>query len=99
MKSITQDMKYRQSLINYAMKYGVSKASRKYNKARSYIYFWLKRYDGTPESLACRSRSLYRVMKRLGYFKSDKPKDKNKSKPMEQMQYLPTLRHIGQGKI
>jgi hypothetical protein len=29
------------------MKYGVSKASRKYDKARSYIYFWLNRYDGT----------------------------------------------------
>jgi hypothetical protein len=56
MNRITQDMKYRQSLINYAMKYGVSKASRKYNKARSYIYFWLNRYDGTLESLACKSR-------------------------------------------
>jgi transposase InsO family protein len=56
MNSITQDMKYRQSLINYAEKFGVSKASRKYNKGRSYIYFWLARYDGTPESLACRSR-------------------------------------------
>jgi len=33
-------MKYRKSPINYAKKHGVSKASRKYNKARSYIYFW-----------------------------------------------------------
>lgn len=56
MKSITQDMKYRQSLMEYAKKYGVSRASRKYNKGRSYIYFWQKRYDGTLESLACRSR-------------------------------------------
>ena len=56
MNSITQDMKYRQSLLNYALKYGVSKASRRYNKSRSYIYFWLKRYDGTLESLACKSR-------------------------------------------
>ncbi len=56
MKSITQDMKYRQSLMNYAEKYGVSRASRKYNRNRSYIYFWLKRYDGTLESLACQSR-------------------------------------------
>ncbi|NLA86605.1 MAG: IS481 family transposase, partial [Clostridiales bacterium] len=37
MNKITQDMKYRQSLIKYAEKHGVSKASRKYNKARSYI--------------------------------------------------------------
>ncbi len=56
MSSITQDMKYRQSLLSFAQRHGVSKASRKYNKARSYIYFWLNRYDGSLESLACRSR-------------------------------------------
>jgi transposase InsO family protein len=42
--------------MSYALKYGVSRASRKYNKNRSYIYFWLKRYDGSLESLACKSR-------------------------------------------
>ena len=46
-KSITQDMAYRQSLMKYAEKYGVSRASRKYNKSRSYIYFWKARWDGT----------------------------------------------------
>jgi len=56
MKSIPQDMKYRYSLMKYCEKYGVSRASRKYNKSRSYIYFWKKRYDGTMESLACQSR-------------------------------------------
>jgi transposase InsO family protein len=56
MNRITQDMKYRHSLIRFALKYGVSKASRKYNKARSYIYFWLNRYDGSIESLACKSK-------------------------------------------
>ena len=56
MNSITQDMKYRQSLLTYALKYGVSRASRKYNKSRSYIYFWLARYDGSLHSLACQSR-------------------------------------------
>ena len=55
-KSITQDMQYRQSLMKYVQKYGVSRASRKYNKARSYIYFWKARWDGTVESLACQSR-------------------------------------------
>ena len=55
-KSITQDMAYRQSLMKYAEKYGVSRASRKYNKSRSYIYFWKNRWDGTPESLTCQSR-------------------------------------------
>jgi hypothetical protein len=56
MKKITQDMKYRQSLMRYVDKYGVSLASRKYNKTRSYIYFWRKRYNGTLESLVCQSR-------------------------------------------
>jgi len=56
MNSITQDMKFRQSLMKYAEKNGVSKASRKYNKARSYIYFWKSRWDGSVESLAAQSR-------------------------------------------
>ena len=55
-KSITQDMAYRQSLMKYAEKYGVSRASRKYNKSRSYIYFWKARWDGSVTSLACQSR-------------------------------------------
>ncbi len=56
MNSVTQEMKYRQSLIRYAEKFGVSRASRKYNRARSYIYFWKARYDGTLASLSCQSR-------------------------------------------
>ena len=55
-KSITQDMAYRQSLMKFAAKNGVSKASRKYNKSRSYICFWLNRWDGSVESLTCQSR-------------------------------------------
>ena len=55
-KSITQDMAYRQSLMKYAARYGVSRASRKYNKSRSYIYFWRSRWDGSVESLVCQSR-------------------------------------------
>ena len=55
-KSITQDMAYRRSLMKYAEKYGVSRASRKYNRSRSYIYFWRARWDGRVESLACQSR-------------------------------------------
>ena len=56
--SITQDMAYRQSLMKYAEKYGVSRASRKYNKSRSYIYFWRARWDGNVSSLAC--QTIYR---------------------------------------
>ena len=49
-------MAYRQSLMKYIEKYGVSRASRKYNKSRSYIYFWKQRWDGSAASLACQSR-------------------------------------------
>lgn len=56
MSNIIQDMRYRQSLMQYAEKYGGRQASRKYNKARSYIYFWRARWDGSVESLACKSR-------------------------------------------
>jgi len=56
MNTVTQEMRYRQSLMKYAEKYGVSKASRKYNKSRSYIYFWKARYDGSAGSLVRQSR-------------------------------------------
>ena len=56
MTSVTQDMKYRQSLMGYANKHGVARAPQKYNRPRSTIYFWLSRYDGTIESLVDRPR-------------------------------------------
>ena len=42
--------------MKYAEKYGVSRASRKYNKSRSYIYFWKQRWDGSAAALACQFR-------------------------------------------
>ena len=56
MNRITQDMQFRQSLMKYAEKYGVAKASRKYDKSASYIYFWRSRWDGSVESLRPKSR-------------------------------------------
>lgn len=56
MNSITQDMRYRLSLIKYADKYGVSKAAARYKTNRQYIYRWKRRYDGSLESLRDRSR-------------------------------------------
>ena len=49
-------MRYRESLIKYAKKHGVSKAARVYNTNRQYIYRWLKRYDGSTRSLANESK-------------------------------------------
>ncbi|OQB14896.1 MAG: hypothetical protein BWY15_00710 [Firmicutes bacterium ADurb.Bin193] len=56
MKTITQTMLFRQSLIKYSQKYGVTKAAIKYKTNRQYIYRWQKRYDGTLKSLSDRSR-------------------------------------------
>ena len=56
MANITQDIRYRLSLIKYAEKYGVTKAAIKYKTNRQYIYRWKRRYDGSIESLRDRSR-------------------------------------------
>lgn len=55
MNKITQTARYRQALINYANKYGVTKAAIRYRTNRQYIYRWRKRYDGTLQSLEDRS--------------------------------------------
>lgn len=55
MNTVTQTMLYRQALINYANKKGVTKAAIRYKTNRQYIYRWLKRYDGTLQSLADKS--------------------------------------------
>ena len=56
MAIITQDMRFRLSLISYAEKYGVSKAAIKYKTNRQYIYRWKRRFDGSIESLRDLSR-------------------------------------------
>jgi len=55
MKSITQIARFRQSLLSYAAKFGVTQAARKYKVNRQYIYRWKNRYDGTLSSLMDRS--------------------------------------------
>lgn len=56
MATITQDMRFRLSLIRYAEKYGVTKAAIRYRVNRQYIYRWKKCFDGSMESLGYRSR-------------------------------------------
>lgn len=55
MNTVTQTMYFRQALIKYSQKYGVTKAAIRYKINRQYIYRWLKRYDGTLQSLADKS--------------------------------------------
>lgn len=56
MDKITQTERYRQSLVLYAFKYGVTKAAVRYHTDRQYVYRWMKRYDGTLASVRDRSR-------------------------------------------
>ncbi len=48
-------MLFRQSILKFAEKYGVTKAAIKYNVNRQYIYRWKRRYNGDVHSLANRS--------------------------------------------
>ncbi|MEY8366444.1 helix-turn-helix domain-containing protein, partial [Anaerovoracaceae bacterium 41-7] len=49
-------MRFRLSLLNYAEKYGVTKAAIKYKVNRQYIYRWRRRFDGSIQSLREHSR-------------------------------------------
>ncbi len=49
-------MRFRQRVCEYALKYGVTKAARRYHSYRQFVYRQLERYDGTARSLAFRSR-------------------------------------------
>ena len=55
-KIITQKLKFKQSVIKYSLKFGVTKASIRFEVNRRTIYRWIKRYDGTLESLKDHSR-------------------------------------------
>lgn len=56
MASITQSMRFREAVIKYSNKYGVTQAAIRYKTNRQYIYRWKKRYDTTLESLRDKSR-------------------------------------------
>ena len=55
MNKITQDMRFKQVVIEYSFKHGVTKAAIRYKTTRQNIYRWRKKYDGTLQSLADRS--------------------------------------------
>lgn len=55
MNTITQTMRFRQAIIEYSLKNGVTKAAIRYKVNRQYVYRWRKRYDGTLQSLADKS--------------------------------------------
>lgn len=53
---ITQNAWFRQRVIKYSEKKGVTNAASRYRLSRKTVHKWLKLYDGTIESLKDRSR-------------------------------------------
>ena len=54
---ITEEMRFRQRVVEYAIKHdNNAKAARRYHTSRQQVQRWRKRYDGTVQSLANRSR-------------------------------------------
>jgi len=56
MKIITEEMRFRKRLCEFAKKNGVTKAARRYHTNRQFVYRQLEKYDGTVKSLALKSR-------------------------------------------
>jgi transposase InsO family protein len=54
---ITEEMRFRQRVVKYAIKYdNNAKAARRYHTSRQQVQRWRKKYDGTVQSLANKSR-------------------------------------------
>ena len=51
MGMITQEAYFRQRVLNYAAKHGVTAAAIQYHMSRKTVHKWKKRYDGAVESL------------------------------------------------
>lgn len=56
MSIITEEMRFRQRVCEYAKKYGVTRAARHYHTNRQFVYRQLKKWNGDIRSLALRSR-------------------------------------------
>ena len=57
MNSITEGMRKRKRIVETALKLGNNaEAARKHGTTRQYVAYWVKRYDGSIESLRKKSR-------------------------------------------
>ena len=54
--NITQKLKYKESVVKFSYKFGVTKAAIEYSESRRTIYRWRERYDGSLNSLKDKSR-------------------------------------------
>ena len=64
MDRITQEAYYRQRVLKWAEKYGVTEASIRYKVSRKTIYKWKNRYDGSIESLKDQKRTPHRIARK-----------------------------------
>ena len=55
MNSITSEAHFRQLVLKFSFKHGVTEASRRFHVSRNAIYEWKAKYDGTWQSLKERS--------------------------------------------
>ena len=56
MNIITQNLKFRQSVVKYYYKNGGTATAAQYKISRRTVYRWVEKYDGTIKSLANKSR-------------------------------------------
>ena len=56
MNNFISDLKYRLSIVKFAKRYGVTRASDHFNVSRSFIYKLLNRFDGSLDSLKPKSK-------------------------------------------
>lgn len=58
---MTEEMKFRQIVVDYAIKYNNNvRAARRYKTSRQQVHRWRKKYDETVQSLANKSRHLHK---------------------------------------
>jgi len=55
MTNITSEARFRQRVIRYAKKHGVTEASIRHHRSRNAIYEWKAKYDGHLKSLRDKS--------------------------------------------
>ncbi len=53
--SITEEMRFRQKVVEYAMKHNNNAKAGRYETSRQQVQRWRKKYDGTVQSLANKS--------------------------------------------
>ena len=51
MNIIAQEARFRQRVVKFSLKKGVTEGSRRFHISRQAIYNWINRYDGTWKSL------------------------------------------------